>query len=70
MDTYNKKLLQKQKVEKIDTLEYLPTKGPVNLKNPEVHWWYIEYYGVDPLIVPSEPDQILFGRWVRKILTV
>lgn len=64
VDTYNKHIKQQEKVEKIETLDYLPMNGPVNLKNPEVVWWYIEYYGVDPLKVPSEPNQIMFGRWV------
>ncbi|KFB44127.1 hypothetical protein ZHAS_00011962 [Anopheles sinensis] len=34
VETYNKHFTQKEKVEKIETMQYLPLNGPVNLKNP------------------------------------
>lgn len=64
METYNKHITQKEKVDRIETFGYLPIKGEVNLKNPDVNWWYIEYYGLDNMSVPEEPMDIVFGKWV------
>ncbi|XP_016983379.1 tRNA (guanine(10)-N2)-methyltransferase homolog [Drosophila rhopaloa] len=62
VETYNKHFSQREKVEKIESMDYLPIEGPVNLKNPQVEWWYIEFWGLDPTDVPPEPEDILFGR--------
>ncbi|KAH8277499.1 hypothetical protein KR026_011653 [Drosophila bipectinata] len=62
VETYNKHFSQREKIEKIETMDYLPIEGPVNLKNPSVEWWYIEFWGLDPTAVPPEPEDILFGR--------
>lgn len=59
-----KKFSQKDKVDRIESLTYLPIKGNVNLKNPDVEWYYIEYYGLDTLNVPESPYNIIFGKWV------
>lgn len=64
VETYNKHIQQKQKVDKIETLAYLPFEGEVALKQPDSEYFYIEFYGLDPNNVPEQPDQILFGRWV------
>ncbi|XP_017867527.1 PREDICTED: tRNA (guanine(10)-N2)-methyltransferase homolog isoform X1 [Drosophila arizonae] len=62
VETYNKHFSQREKVEKIETMDYLPIEGAVNLKNPQVEWWYLEFWGLDPTAVPAEPEDILFGR--------
>lgn len=64
VETYNKRIQHQQKVEKIETLSYLPFNGDVILKNPDFEYYYIEFYGLDPNHVPDEPDHILFGKWV------
>ncbi|XP_033163378.1 tRNA (guanine(10)-N2)-methyltransferase homolog [Drosophila mauritiana] len=64
VETYNKHFSQREKVEKIESMDYLPIEGAVNLKKPEVEWWYIEFWGLDPTAVPPEPEDILFGRLV------
>lgn len=64
IETYNKHFTQKEKVEKIETVSYLPVRGDVNLKKPDVIWYYIEFYGLDPINIPEQPDDILFGKWV------
>uniref|UniRef100_A0A2C9GUM1 tRNA (guanine(10)-N(2))-methyltransferase TRMT11 n=1 Tax=Anopheles culicifacies TaxID=139723 RepID=A0A2C9GUM1_9DIPT len=64
VETYNKHFSQKEKVAKIETMQYLPVEGPVNLKTPDVHYWYIEFWGLDPMNVPEQPHNILFGRWI------
>ncbi|XP_004534294.1 tRNA (guanine(10)-N2)-methyltransferase homolog [Ceratitis capitata] len=66
VETYNKHISQKDKVEKIETLDYLPFQGEVDLKTPEEEWCYIEFYGLDPMAVPKEPEDILFGRLIAK----
>ncbi|XP_068154318.1 tRNA (guanine(10)-N2)-methyltransferase homolog [Drosophila tropicalis] len=62
VETYNKHFSQREKIEKIETMNYLPLSGPVDLKHPKVEWWYIEFWGLDPTAVPPVPDDILFGR--------
>lgn len=64
VETYNKHIQHKEKVDKIETLSYLPFRGDVNLKKPDFECYYIEFYGLDPNNVPEQPDQILFGKWV------
>lgn len=64
VETYNKHLTQSDKVRKIEEFDYMPIKGSVDLKNPDTDWWYIEYYGTDPLHVPAEPECTLFGKWI------
>lgn len=46
---------------------YLPVKGNVRLKDPDVVLQYIEYYGTDPKSPPENPYLVLFGRWVRNV---
>ncbi|XP_017847458.1 tRNA (guanine(10)-N2)-methyltransferase homolog isoform X2 [Drosophila busckii] len=62
VETYNKHFSQKEKVAKIESMDYLPIEGDVNLKNPTVEWWYLEFYGLDPTAVPATADDIIFGR--------
>ncbi|XP_055914165.1 tRNA (guanine(10)-N2)-methyltransferase homolog [Eupeodes corollae] len=64
IETYNKHFSQKEKITKIETFDYLPLEGRVDLKNPCVEWWNIEFYGLNPQDVPEEPDDLLFGRLV------
>uniref|UniRef100_A0A1B0D2G0 tRNA (guanine(10)-N(2))-methyltransferase TRMT11 n=1 Tax=Phlebotomus papatasi TaxID=29031 RepID=A0A1B0D2G0_PHLPP len=64
VETYNKHISQAEKVAKIDTFSYIPVTGDVNLKNPDVQFTYIEFFGLDPTNVPPEPDDVLFGRWI------
>lgn len=65
VESYNKHFLQKEKIDKIESLDYIPVEGDVSLKNPDVEWYYIEFYGMDPTNVPAQPDHIIFGKWVN-----
>lgn len=67
VETFNKHIQQKQKIDKIETLSYLPFNGDVLLKNSDFEYYYIEFYGLDPNNVPEQPDHILFGKWVYYI---
>lgn len=42
----------------------MPFQGHVNLKNPDVTFQYIEYYGLDPNTAPEHPTRTFFGRVV------
>lgn len=64
VETYNKHFSQKEKVEKIETIAYLPVQGDANLKCPDIEWYYLEFYGLDPTNVPEQPDNIMFGKWL------
>lgn len=64
VETYNKHFTQKEKVEKIESVGYLPVTGDANLKSPDIQWHYIEFFGLDPTDVPGQPDKILFGKWL------
>lgn len=64
VESYNKHFTQAEKVEKIESMAYLPVLGDANLKKPDVQWIYIEYYGLDANDVPELPFSILFGRWI------
>lgn len=64
VETYNKHFTQEEKIEKIESFNYLPLAGRVNLKTPDVEWWYIEFWGLDPKTVPTVPEDLIFGRLV------
>uniref|UniRef100_A0A1B0ERY9 tRNA (guanine(10)-N(2))-methyltransferase TRMT11 n=1 Tax=Glossina morsitans morsitans TaxID=37546 RepID=A0A1B0ERY9_GLOMM len=64
VETYNKHLSQREKIARIESLDYLPLKGVVDLQSPKVEWWYAEFWGLDPTDVPNKPEDIFFGRWL------
>ncbi|XP_058788788.1 tRNA (guanine(10)-N2)-methyltransferase homolog [Phymastichus coffea] len=64
VETFCKHFTQREKVEKIETFNYLPLKGSVNLKNPDTTLFYIEYYGQEPNSNPENPEDLFFGRWI------
>lgn len=65
VETYNKHFTMKEKIAKIDAMEYLQLKGPIDLRNPENEFVYFEFWGMDPNNVPESPEQIIFGELVR-----
>nr|XP_028579176.1 tRNA (guanine(10)-N2)-methyltransferase homolog isoform X2 [Podarcis muralis] len=62
--TFNKTLTQEEKIQKIDSLEFLPFEGKVNLKKPNHIFWLLEDYGMDPNNIPEQPLDLYFGRWI------
>lgn len=65
VETYNKHFSHAEKIQKIDSLFYLPLNGRIELKNPDHNFIYFEFWGMDPMNPPNEPEEIVFGRWVR-----
>lgn len=65
VETFNKKISQQDKVDKIETLNYLPLNGEVKLSNPDLELVYIEYYGVNPMIPFEEPHVFLGEKLVE-----
>ncbi|KRT83661.1 methyltransferase [Oryctes borbonicus] len=64
VETFCRHFTQREKVEKLEAFSYLPVKGQVKLKGPDVVFQYIEYYGIDPKAPPENPYMVFFGRWI------
>lgn len=64
VEMYNKHVKHSEKVEKIETLDYLPLNGRIDLKSPDFNFVYFEFWGLDPKKVPDAPEDIVFGRWI------
>ncbi|KAA0703558.1 tRNA (guanine(10)-N2)-methyltransferase -like protein [Triplophysa tibetana] len=62
--TFNKTLDFKDRIKKIDALDFLPFEGKVNLKDTDHIFCLLEDYGCDPNNIPEEPLHIYFGRWL------
>lgn len=73
VEAFGRKISQSQKIERIERLSGLSLKGPIRMTNPDVTFYYMEYYGLNPNIQPELPYQILFGKWIansnRKLLS-
>lgn len=70
VESYNKHFLQKEKIDRIESIDYIPVEGDVSLKNADIEWYYIEFYGMDPTNVPEQPDHIIFGKWVNQFCII
>lgn len=68
VETFNNTIQHKEKIEKIESLAYMPVQGDVSLSDPNVHWYYVEYYGLDTANIPEQPFQVFFGKWVSTLL--
>ncbi|XP_050536112.1 tRNA (guanine(10)-N2)-methyltransferase homolog [Daktulosphaira vitifoliae] len=66
VDLFCNSQTQQEKVKRIESFSYLPFQGAVDLKNPEVIFQYIEYYGLDPNVVLKQPLRTFFGRVVAE----
>ncbi|KAK1127211.1 hypothetical protein K0M31_003759 [Melipona bicolor] len=64
VETFCKHFSQGEKVNKIESFNYLPLEGSVRLNNPDTTFYYIEFYGLDPNNIPKEPYELFFGRWI------
>ncbi|XP_008554085.1 tRNA (guanine(10)-N2)-methyltransferase homolog [Microplitis demolitor] len=64
VETFSKHISQKEKVERIETLNYLPFEGPVKLNNPDNSFYYIEYYGTNSNTIAETPEKLFFGKWI------
>lgn len=64
VETFSNHLSMTELVNKIESFSYLPVVGPVNLKNPDVKLWFMEYYGLEPNNIPEKPYFYYFGRWI------
>ena len=55
-----------ERIDKIETLDYVPIEGRVNLKTPDVEYSYLEFWGLDHNNVPDHPLNIFFGLKIGK----
>jgi tRNA (guanine10-N2)-methyltransferase len=61
VEMYNKKIQQKEKIERIETMNYLPLHGKIDIHNPLNTFIYFEFYGIDPRNVYEVPE-IFVGK--------
>ncbi|KAJ7341910.1 hypothetical protein JRQ81_007725 [Phrynocephalus forsythii] len=61
---FNKTLTQKEKIQRIDSLGFLPFEGKVKLEQPALVFGFLEDYGMDPNNIPENPVALYFGRWI------
>lgn len=66
VDLFCNSQTQEEKLERIESFSYMPFQGHVDLRNPDVTFQFIEYYGLDPKIVPANPTRTFFGRVVSE----
>jgi tRNA (guanine10-N2)-methyltransferase len=66
IETYNKHFKQHEKIQKIESMDYLPMKGRIDLKNPDNNFIYFEFWGIDSQNVPEKPEEIVFGRLIAE----
>lgn len=74
VDSFGKAISFQEQNDRIKSLAYIPFKGRVNLKNPDINFWLIETddYGAPNGLPPVVQKRIFFGRLVggadRKLL--
>ncbi|XP_064085838.1 tRNA (guanine(10)-N2)-methyltransferase homolog isoform X2 [Macrobrachium nipponense] len=64
VETFNRSLKNSEKLQRIESLSYLPFEGKVDLTNPDTSLHMIEYYGLHPNETPETPFKIFLGRWI------
>ena len=64
VESYMRKLSLKDKVARIENITCLPVMGPVNLKDPDVTFAYMEFSGLDNNQLSVEPVKVMFGLQV------
>ena len=64
IDAFMKKFHNKEKHERIESFSYIPFKGEVSLKDPQVTLVSLEFYGYDHNNLPEEPFNLFFGRLI------
>ncbi|XP_020646362.3 tRNA (guanine(10)-N(2))-methyltransferase TRMT11 isoform X3 [Pogona vitticeps] len=64
VQAFNKTLTQIEKIQRIDSLDFLPFEGKVNLEKPDHIFGFLEDYGTDPNNIPEKPVVLYFGRWI------
>ncbi|KAM6460389.1 tRNA (guanine(10)-N(2))-methyltransferase TRMT11 isoform 1-T1 [Liasis olivaceus] len=61
---FNKTLTQTEKIQRMDSLQFLPFKGRVDLKNPDHIFWFLEDHGINLGNSTEQPIGLYFGRWI------
>ncbi|KAG0714861.1 tRNA (guanine(10)-N2)-methyltransferase [Chionoecetes opilio] len=64
VETFNRTLKSSEKLEKIESLSYLPFEGKVDLTHATTCLHFLEYYGLHPNEIPCAPYKLFLGRWV------
>ncbi len=64
MESFKNKLSMDDRLARIESFDYLPIKGPVRMKDPDVVFSNFEYWGQDANRRPTHPLRLIFGRCV------
>jgi tRNA (guanine10-N2)-methyltransferase len=66
IESFMKSLTFEERLGKIETFSYIPTKGPVKLNNPDVTYVAMEFYGLDHNRLTEKPSHLFFGQLVAE----
>lgn len=66
VDSFNRHLKHHEKITKIESMNYLPLNGDISLTDPVHRFIYFEYYGLDTVNIPEEPEEIYMGKLISK----
>ncbi|XP_037087247.1 tRNA (guanine(10)-N2)-methyltransferase homolog [Pollicipes pollicipes] len=64
VDAFSKTLTHAEKLERVETFDYLPLEGAVRLQGAALRLHLVEHYGPDPNRAPARPLRLFFGRWL------
>ena len=60
------KLSFQDRIKRIESFDYLPTKGPVRMKNPDITFSNFEFWGMDNNNLSNSPQRLFFGRCIGR----
>lgn len=66
VEAFMVKMSFEEKLRRIESFSYLPSKGPVQLNDPDIVFSNLEFYGLDNNNLSSDPLRIFFGRCIGK----
>ncbi len=66
MECFMKKLTTKEKLEQIESFDYMPVQGPVKLDDPDVTFINFQFYGFDHNNLPESPLNMFFGQLISE----
>lgn len=66
VESFNRHLSHLEKIAKIESMNYLDLQGDINLNNPTNRFIYFEYYGLDSVNIPEQPEEFFVGKLISK----
>lgn len=66
VEGFGKSVPWERQIEVIESFDFLPFEGPINLKNPDHIFYVLEKYGIELGQPKTQPDYVYFGELVGK----